>query len=183
MAAGIAGAIIGALLAFGGSWLLWRAERNARRQERDEDRTAAREEQRRREELEGQVAELRAEQVTMLARIAEATEQLRSPTPEELQARGATLSARFQRAGKNHRLIITNKGPGGAQLREVTLPETTTIITRGLVTPDAPVELAAGETNTTLAMMAGGTPHTVTVRMNWIDGTGEQTRDQSVSTL
>jgi hypothetical protein len=134
-----------------------------------------REDRRRREQ---EIHALRQAQTEALLRIAEGQS---GSAVERDHAEGAQLSASFGSTRRaNDRLVVSNMGPGGAQLRSVEVlsanfPQLRTGLEGG------PIDLLPGEEHRMPAALAMQTERPVRVLVRWIDSRGEQEREQLIN--
>jgi hypothetical protein len=98
-----------------------------------------------------------------------------APTPADLHAQGAQLSARLSSVKRpDDRLVVMNLGPGGAQLREVKVTnDPGALVEPTGVSPGDPVELVAGEEYTMPLAISMATPMPIEVWLQWRDGTNQ----------
>jgi hypothetical protein len=89
---------------------------------------------------------------------------------------GATLSARFEKEGSSDLLVVSNQGPGPAQLKSVEPLNNPNLLLGPLSFDD--LELLKGEEYRIPAAPALGMSLPVKIRMTWVDSRGEQSRDQ-----
>jgi len=149
--------------------VLWLLERHERRAE-----------SRKRESLAREVAALRKAQVELLDRIASATEAIGSKSALEVaHEQGAQLSAEvIHLPPTSWRLVITNTGPGGAQLRTVHSTNDPASIIEPTGLGDAPIDLLPGEQHTIVLAPSGNIPWPLTIQTAWVDSRGEKSREQ-----
>jgi len=99
------------------------------------------------------------------------------PPPPE----GANLSAVLRSAGRGHRLVIRNLGPGAAQLRTVEAPDDPEVLVETGVWPGDPVDLLPGEEYTIVVALSFGTNLPLRVELTWLDSGGMRRRVQRLN--
>jgi hypothetical protein len=139
-----------------------------------------------RDRKEQEVAALRRANTEALIKLAENSAAIAQgtkarPAAEQIHAEGAQLSARLSARGRNNsrRLIVTNKGPGGAQLRKVeVLSSGVAALRTGL--DDSPIDLLPDEEYPMVIALSAGVAWPMDVLLTWVDSRGEQERNQAI---
>ncbi len=122
---------------------------------------------------------------TIQRRQADALEEMAKALVERIdQGRGsggqeATLSGRFERDGRNDRLVIKNQGPGPARVVSVETLNNPDLLVGPLGLED--LTLLASEEHRIVAAPHLGMTLPVKLKMTWLDSRGLQARDQTLN--
>ena len=91
---------------------------------------------------------------------------------------GAEMSARFEQVGNARELVVTNQGPGEAQLLLIEVLDQPIKLRGNQELGD--LHLRKGEEHRMKAFVPWNTPSPVQIKLIWVDSGGEQSRTQIV---